>query len=137
MPADSGIADLLSYEDVDGQQSDHYPWPEFDENTASTLCYTQRHHRQPQGCAVQPPLDDAARLAAALPDALGMSGARRDPAGGADVPRQRLGHAVQRADDRRQAGVPGPRLDGKSVYELIETERVTCRPACPRSGWAC
>jgi acyl-CoA synthetase (AMP-forming)/AMP-acid ligase II len=32
---------------------------------------------------------------------------------------------------------PGAGLDGKSLYELFESEGVTCRPACPRCGRAC
>jgi hypothetical protein len=75
----------------------------------------QRHHGDAQGRGVQPPLD-----AAPHPD----RGAARQPrpvarrhadAGRADVPRQRVGPAVHRRDDRRPPGVP--------------------RPASRRSGW--
>ena len=70
--------------------------------------------------------------AAALPDAMGLSARDVDPAGGADVPRQRLGHAVFGA---RSIGAklvfPGPQLDGKSLYELFEAEQVTFSAGVP------
>ena len=40
LPQDSGIEGLVSYEDWLGAASDGYAWPQFDENTASSLCYT-------------------------------------------------------------------------------------------------
>ena len=40
LPADSGIPGLISYEAWIGRQSDRCSWPSFDENTASSMCYT-------------------------------------------------------------------------------------------------
>jgi fatty-acyl-CoA synthase len=40
LPADSGIPGLVSYESWIAGQSDQYRWPQFDENTASSMCYT-------------------------------------------------------------------------------------------------
>src|SRR5207247_1386332 len=40
LPADSGIPNLQSYESWIGAQSSDYAWPSFDENTASSMCYT-------------------------------------------------------------------------------------------------
>jgi fatty-acyl-CoA synthase len=90
----------------------------------------QRHHGQPQGRAVQPPLQHAARLCAALPDVMCLS-ARDGAARGAHVPRQCLGPAVFGGAHGLQAGLPGPALDGKSVYELIEAEGVTFAAGVP------
>ena len=66
------------------------------------------HDRQPEGRAVQPPLDDAAHLCRRAAGRTELLGARRDPAGGADVPRQRLGPALCGLHGRRQARLPGP-----------------------------
>ena len=66
------------------------------------------HHGQSQGRALQPPLDDAARLRRVPARCAQPVGARRDPAGGADVPRQRLGPAVFLRADGREAGVSRP-----------------------------
>jgi fatty-acyl-CoA synthase len=38
LPADSGIPGLVAYEAWMGQQSDQFDWPEFDENSASSMC---------------------------------------------------------------------------------------------------
>ncbi|MBP7459213.1 MAG: AMP-binding protein, partial [Ottowia sp.] len=40
LPKDTGIPNLISYEAWIGQQSPDYTWPVFDENTASSMCYT-------------------------------------------------------------------------------------------------
>ena len=40
LPVDSGIPNLVSYEAWIGAHSDVYDWPSFDENTASSMCYT-------------------------------------------------------------------------------------------------
>ena len=57
--------------------------------------------------------------------------ARRNAAGGADVPCQRLEPALWLRHGRRQAGVPGAGLDGKSLYELFEAEKVTVSAGVP------
>ena len=59
----------------------------------------ERHHGQPQGRRLQPPLDLPAHHGAHAADSLGARESRPHPAGRADVPRQRLG--------------PGPRRGGR------------------------
>ena len=71
-----------------------------------------------------PPCCTASRCAARR---LRPVGARRRPARRADVPRQRLGHPVRRARwPARSSCCPGRKLDGASLFELIESEKVTC-----------
>ena len=68
------------------------------------------HHRHAQGRAVFAPLDRAARLRRLHRGQPGRVEERNRVAGGADVPRQRLEHALRRRHERRQAGParPGP-----------------------------
>ncbi|MBC7939319.1 MAG: AMP-binding protein, partial [Chitinophagaceae bacterium] len=40
MPADGKVPGLLCYEELLDAQDGGYAWPSFDENTASSLCYT-------------------------------------------------------------------------------------------------
>src|SRR6476469_8483431 len=40
MPKESKVAKLMCYEDLIEHNSDQYEWPVFDENSASSLCYT-------------------------------------------------------------------------------------------------
>ncbi|MDX9970095.1 MAG: AMP-binding protein, partial [Hydrogenophaga sp.] len=49
LPADSGIPGLQSYETWIGAYGDTYNWPEFDENTASSMCYTSGTTGNPKG----------------------------------------------------------------------------------------
>jgi acyl-CoA synthetase (AMP-forming)/AMP-acid ligase II len=49
MPANSGIGNLLCYEDLLGAESDDLDWPEFDERTASSICYTSGTTGNPKG----------------------------------------------------------------------------------------
>lgn len=49
LPADTGIPNLLSYEAWMGQQPDTYTWPQLDENTACSLCYTSGTTGNPKG----------------------------------------------------------------------------------------
>ena len=37
---ESGLSNLMCYEDLLSAEEDDFVWPEFDENTASSLCYT-------------------------------------------------------------------------------------------------
>ena len=50
MPADHDPEPAVLRELVDAEDG-VYRWPEFDENTASSICYTLGHHRQPKGRA--------------------------------------------------------------------------------------
>src|SRR5690606_10683635 len=49
MPAQSAIANLLCYEDLIDGASDVFEWPAFDENSASSLCYTSGTTGHPKG----------------------------------------------------------------------------------------
>jgi acyl-CoA synthetase (AMP-forming)/AMP-acid ligase II len=95
------------------------------------------HHRQPEGRALQPPLDRAARLRAALPDALNCSA--RDVilpvvpmfhvnAWGLPYVAPMVGAKLV---------FPGAALDGKSLYELFEAEKVTCSAGVPTVWQGC
>ena len=104
------------------------PGPQFDESSACALCYTSGTTGKPKGVLYT--------HRSTLLHALWRLAARRhrDAAprcrlpGRADVPRLRLERALCRADERRQAGLPGPQLDGASLYELFEAEGVTLEP---------
>ena len=88
--------------------SDVFAWPEFDENQASSLCYTSGTTGNPKGVLYSHRSTLLHTFAIALPDALNCSARDVDPAGRADVPRQRLGPAVRGLHERLEAGLPGP-----------------------------
>src|SRR5574340_1032978 len=49
MPASSKIPNLRCYEELLAAASDRFDWPSFDENTASSLCYTSGTTGNPKG----------------------------------------------------------------------------------------
>src|SRR5438093_583813 len=49
MPAQSAVSDLLCYEELVDSHSSQFDWPSFDENTASSLCYTSGTTGNPKG----------------------------------------------------------------------------------------
>ncbi|MCV5941974.1 AMP-binding protein, partial [Escherichia coli] len=48
MPASSSL-DLKCYDDLVEAESGEYRWPEFDENSASSICYTSGTTGNPKG----------------------------------------------------------------------------------------
>ena len=74
MPPSSKVPNLLCYEDLIAAQSPAFNWPTFDENTASSLCYTSGTTGNPKGVLYSHRSTVLHSYAAALPDALNCSG---------------------------------------------------------------
>jgi fatty-acyl-CoA synthase len=131
MPAASKVENLMCYEDLIGSHSDKFSWPEFDENTASSLCYTSGTTGHPKGVLYSHRSTILHTLAAALPDALNVSA--RD----AILPVVPMFHVnawglpYVAPMVGAKLVLPGPHLDGKSLYELFEAEKVTCSAGVP------
>src|SRR5205085_8265942 len=73
MPASTSIPNLLCYEDLLEAQDDAFEWPAFDENTASSLCYTSGTTGNPKGALYSHRSTMLHTMASALPDALNWS----------------------------------------------------------------
>ena len=131
LPADSGIPGLLSYEAWIGAQSADYSWPEFDENSASSMCYTSGTTGNPKAALYSHRSTVLHAYAAALPDVMGLSA--RDSA----LPVVPMFHVNAWGLPYSAAMVgcklvfPGPAMDGKSIYELMEAEKVTFAAGVP------
>ena len=101
-------------------------------------CYTSGTTGNPKGALYSHRSTLLHTYAAALPDALELLGARRDPAGGADVPRQRLGPALRRP--AWSAPSSSSRARGSTASRCTTCSRAKAspsRPACRPSGRAC
>ena len=72
LPANA-IPNLLCYEDLLAAQDDDYEWPQFDENTASSLCYTSGTTGNPKGVLYSHRSTLLHAYGSSLPDALGAS----------------------------------------------------------------
>ncbi|WP_296494529.1 3-(methylthio)propionyl-CoA ligase [Rhodoferax sp.] len=131
LPLDSGIANLLSYEALLAAQSGAYSWPDLDENTASSMCYTSGTTGNPKAALYSHRSTVLHAYAAALPDVMGISA--RD----AILPVVPMFHVnawgipYSAALTGAKLVFPGPGMDGKSIYELIEQERVTFAAGVP------
>ena len=131
LPQDSGIAGLLSYESWIGEQPSAYHWPEMDENTASSMCYTSGTTGNPKAALYSHRSSVLHAFGAALPDVMNLSA--RD----AVLPVVPMFHVnawglpYSAALTGAKVVFPGPALDGKSLYELIETEGVTFAAGVP------
>ncbi len=131
MPADSGIPGLLCYEDLIEAGSADYEWPTFPEEQASSICYTSGTTGNPKGALYSHRSTVLHTYAIALPDSLNLSA--RD----ALLPVVPMFHVNAWGLPYAACMVgaklvfPGPGLDGKSLYELFEAERVTLSAGVP------
>ena len=131
LPADTGIPGLISYEAWVGKEANTYTWPVFDENTASSMCYTSGTTGHPKAALYSHRSTILHAYAAALPDVMCISA--RDSI----LPVVPMFHVnawgipYSAALTGCKLVFPGPALDGKSVYELMETEGVTYSAGVP------
>jgi fatty-acyl-CoA synthase len=131
MPERSTIAGLLCYEDLLAEASDRFVWPELDENSASSLCYTSGTTGNPKGVLYSHRSTMLHTMAAALPDALNCSA--RDVI----LPVVPMFHVNAWGLPYIACMVgaklvfPGPGLDGKSLHDLFEAEGVTLSAGVP------
>ena len=132
MPAETRIPGLLCYETlIEAQDDDRFDWPVFDEQRASSLCYTSGTTGNPKGVLYSHRSTVLHTYAAALPDALNCSA--RDVI----LPVVPMFHVNAWGLPYAACMVgaklvfPGPGLDGKSLHELFESEGVTVSAGVP------
>lgn len=131
LPVDSGIAGLQSYEAWMGTQSTDYQWPSFDENSASSMCYTSGTTGNPKAALYSHRSTILHAYSGALPDSLNLSA--RDSV----LPVVPMFHVnawgipYSAAATGCKLVFPGPAMDGKSIYELLESEKVTMAAGVP------
>jgi fatty-acyl-CoA synthase len=131
MPASAALPGMLCYEDLVEAHSADFEWPTFDENAASSLCYTSGTTGNPKGALYSHRSTVLHTYAAALPDAFNCS-ARE-----VILPVVPMFHVNAWGLPYVACMVgaklvfPGPWLDGKSLYELFEGEGVTLSAGVP------
>ncbi|WP_347486239.1 3-(methylthio)propionyl-CoA ligase [Vandammella animalimorsus] len=131
LPADTGIPNLVSYESWLAGQSSQYRWPQLDENTASSMCYTSGTTGNPKAAVYSHRSTTLHTYGICMPDVMSLS------ASDAILPVVPMFHVNAWGTPYAAAATgckivfPGPALDGKSVYELIESEGVTMAAGVP------
>lgn len=131
LPTDGSVPNLLCFEELINANSDDFEWPLFDENAASSLCYTSGTTGNPKGALYSHRSTVLHSFASAMPDALNVSA--RDcvmPV----VPMFHVnawGIPYSAPITGAKLVFPGPHMDGKSLYELFEQEKVTFSAGVP------
>jgi 3-(methylthio)propionyl---CoA ligase len=129
MPKD--VPDALCFEELVAAESDAFTWPELDERTASSLCYTSGTTGNPKGVLYSHRSTVLHSYGAALPDAMALS------AKDVVLPVVPMFHANAWGLPYSCLLVgakmvfPGAALDGKSLFELFEGEKVTFSAGVP------
>ena len=127
----TALPNLLCYEELINAHSDDFDWPEFDENTASSLCYTSGTTGNPKGVLYSHRSTLLHAYASALPDTVSLSA--RD----AILPVVPMFHVNAWGIPYSAPLVgaklvfPGPGLDGASLQQLFEQEQVTISAGVP------
>lgn len=130
LPA-SKVEGVLAYEDLVAEGSADFDWPEFDENSASSLCYTSGTTGNPKGVLYSHRSTLLHTMMGVSPDVLGLS------ASDVVLPVVPMFHVnawgipYMGAMTGAKLVFPGPNLDGASLYELFEAEGVTISAGVP------
>ena len=125
------LANVVAYEEWLAEADGDFAWKEFDENTAAGMCYTSGTTGNPKGVLYSHRSNLLHSMIAQQPDAMGLSSRDRV------LPIVPLFHANGwgLAFSCPMAGatmiMPGARMDGASVYEILTTEKVTFSAAVP------
>jgi fatty-acyl-CoA synthase len=127
----AGLEGALCFETLVAENSADFEWGGFDENTAAGLCYTSGTTGNPKGVLYSHRSNFLHTLVTLGADVMGISG--KDvvlpvvPMFHANA----WGLAFSAPAVGAKLVMPGAKLDGASILELLESERVTFSAAVP------
>ncbi|MDB5522880.1 MAG: long-chain-fatty-acid--CoA ligase [Rhizobium sp.] len=130
MPQTS-LANVDCYEEWLAEGDGDFTWRDFDERTAAGMCYTSGTTGNPKGVLYSHRSNVLHAMASIFPDVIGMS------SGDTMMPVVPFFHANAWGTSfaAPMAGsrlvLPGPGMDGKSIYEMLTNEKVTVTAAVP------
>jgi fatty-acyl-CoA synthase len=125
------LKDAVAYEDWIGKEDGDFAWRSFDENTAAGMCYTSGTTGHPKGVVYSHRSNVLHAFMAALPDSKNLSS--RDVC----LPVVPMFHANgwSLAFSAPMTGctlvLPGAKMDGASIYQLLTDYKVTFTAAVP------
>ncbi len=128
---ETSLPNVMCYEDLIAAEDGDYDWPEFDENTASSMCYSSGTTGNPKGVLYSHRSTVLHAWASATPDMLGLAAADTVlPV----VPMFHVnawGLPYSSTLVGAKLVMPGLKMDGESLHELIGTEGVTMSAGVP------
>jgi fatty-acyl-CoA synthase len=125
------LRNAIAYEDWIAECDGDFKWGTFDENTAAAMCYTSGTTGDPKGVLYSHRSNVIHSLMGNSRDTLGTS------ASDTMLPVVPLFHAnswgiaFSAPAMGTKLVMPGPKLDGASIYELLAGEKATCTAGVP------
>lgn len=130
MPATS-LPNAVAYEEWLAEADGDFAWKSLDERAAAGMCYTSGTTGDPKGVVYSHRSNVLHAMMACMPDAMGISA--RDVI----LPVVPMFHANAWGLGQSAPMIgaklvmPGGKMDGASIYELLDTEKVTFSAAVP------
>ncbi|CCD84087.1 acyl-CoA synthetase [Bradyrhizobium sp. ORS 285] len=125
------LKNAVAYESWIGEADGDFTWSTFDENTAAAMCYTSGTTGDPKGVLYSHRSNVLHALMANNRDSLGTSAADTMLPVVPLFHANSWGIAFSAPSMGTKLVMPGPKLDGASVYELLDTEKVTYTAGVP------
>lgn len=128
---DTSLANVVCFEDLLAEGEEGVVWGDFDENTACGLCYTSGTTGNPKGVLYSHRSNTLMGLTAGLPNTMNVSGADTCLM----VVPMFHANAWALTFTAPMMGMnlvmPGPMMDGASIYQLLDDEKCTVSAAVP------
>ena len=131
MPKETSLANAVCYEDLIAEGDAGFAWPRFDENTACGMCYTSGTTGNPKGVVYSHRSNVLHAMVQTGGDALAFSSRE------AIMPVVPMFHAnawsivFSAPMTGAKLVLPGARMDGEAIYEMLDSEKVTFTAAVP------